>query len=1120
MTLKKYLSAISPASFGAVSETALYTPIATHILTGVLGYAPKYYAINKSGAKGTPDIRVFSGEDGSEWVVCEAKLRDADIRKDASRRRIWKEQIVERGYIRAETVYVLMCAPRTFYVCDLDGSVLDGVHIEDNDLLDIKSDGRLPLSDASLRSLLGRINFEASLERPQYEKFRRGELPGGHIALSTDTISDLQDVFDFSLRALKAYGSQIFKELKEEYKLVSTRLQALEKKLNDVGSDAKLQEPIKAQARRLRRRHRLVLQLFEVDYPQFRHDQTYAGTKEEGHFEDIFVTNTAYVALSRIFFVRICEDIGLTTRKISHEGPGLWRRFVAHMKARYQDLIEVAYKDVAHVYSQLFEVTVFDWYGAGNGQLNDILERILFRLNAFSFNNVNRDVLGGIYQYFRPKSERKRLGEYYTPEEVVDYILHQTGIASDPGIMTKRILDPSCGSFTFGVRALVPLLTAGSHLSPANRIELARRCLIGYDINPFSVFLSHLSLLFATLDIYLDAKRHDKDYVLPGFQIHNRNSLTYTASLTQGLYTDSEVETAPDSSADYVIGNPPFVRNERLPAEDREALNALFSAIKAGNTDLSVYFLYSALRYWLKEGGVLGMVAPIGIANTKMAEQLRVALREYTIHHVVSLEWMVKEVFTDADIIPMLIFARKERPAKDQTITVTTGLRHKAELRRAVEDEGFSAEHASELDYRRWLDLSPTGDWPLEVRAEDVQVLEKLNQRPKLETIARPSFAVKLGSRAKIVRPRDGEQIRGTEVPFITGQHVCAFSLTDSDEVIDLSEISQTDDASVWKDLTFYRENTGGVDMSGLGRYDYEGRTLLNQHPSDTLCCFVSEIYVTLVAAVGDPLLTCANNSVMVVVPFRYSAHVVSAIINSRVSRYYAFLLLRSSILKRRRSTWYPRTLKNLPLPSLGDEQVGRLHELASEAALTSRGAQLNEVEAYLDLLSEARDTTKAGFLNVRWSGDGETLDRDDVAASRAESGKLRIGSIEVYGEDADLHLLRLGLLALEREEIPVEEVQDVALPGDAGERARIARETADFAAKLDRTKSRIVEISEEIDEIVAAGAGLTPQEHDVLRRRCRQFPLSVTVESPRYVWSPDRKRQARRLYELGERFR
>lgn len=1123
MSLKKYLSAISGA--GAVSETALYTTLATHILSGLLHYEPKNYLINKAGAKGIPDIRILSGEDKSEWIVCEVKLDDEEIRKESRRQRIWQEQIVEHGYIRAETFYVLLCAPRTFYVCNLDGEIVDGVHIEEDELLEIKSGTRLAIDDANFRRLLERITLEASLERPQYELFRKGELQGGRLALTKENVGDLQDIFDFALRNLKTYCAQVFDQLKQEYREATDQLKTAEKRYEDVGSDPKLQKAVMAQIRRLKRRHRLVLQLFDVDYPQFKHDQTYAGTEKEEHFEDIFITNTAYVALSRLFFVRICEDIGLTTRKVSHEGPSLWRRFVEQIKESYQDLVEVAYKDVTHVYSQLFEETVFDWYGHGNGQLNDILERILFRLNAFSFKDVSRDVLGSIYQYFRPKTERKRLGEYYTAEEAVDYILAQTGITSDPDIMSKRILDPSCGSFTFGVRALTPLLKAAEHLSGENRIELVRRCLIGYDINPFSVFLSHLSLLFATLDIYLEAKRKNPNYVIPGFNIHNRNSLTYFSQAEElqriGEVTEEELE----EQADYVIGNPPFVRNERVPAEDREVINQLFVAIKSGNTDLSAYFLHYAMKYWLKDGGVLGMVAPIGTANTKMAEQLRAQFRNYAIFQIVSLEWMAKQIFPDADIIPMLIFARKERPAKSHKITIVSGLRDKTELRRAIEDKKFFAKHSSHLNYQKWLALSPSGDWPIEVTSADIPILDKLNHLPRLEIAVTATLAITIAG-AKITRPYIEKQRRSSEIPFLKGHHVCAFGLPgkpdmdESDEMIDLGKIDQARTGSIWKDLSFYLENHGQPDEIGLGRSDYNGRGLLNDHPSDTLCCFVPAIYVTMIAAVGNPLEVCANDSVVVITPYKYSAHVIAAIINSRVSRYYAFTLLRSALLLRRRAHWYPRTVENLPLPNLKDAQAKKLHQLAKEAASLSRDVHLNELDAYLDLTAGLEKQTKAGFLNIKWSGNVAAIDRDDLTASKVEGSQLNINSLALAGETAALQLLRMALLALDEDEIEIGEIQNLLLPSEASDRKRIADEVAGVAAKLEQTKSRMEDICEAIDEIVADASGLTPQEHETIRERCQEFPLSVTVERPRYVWSPDRKRQARRIYQPGKRFK
>ncbi|MGH9424872.1 MAG: N-6 DNA methylase, partial [Terriglobia bacterium] len=351
------------------------------------------------------------------------------------------------------------------------------------------------------------FSYAASLERRQFEAFREGKLKSGHIPLTAETLDELQAVFSSAIEKLREYCRLHFRQLRAEYEEGKSRLADIDRRLDIVVPGAvQARKELLYRRSKTRAKYRLALQVFEDDYQEFKHDQTYAGTQQEEHFEDIFCTNTAYVALSRLIFVRICEDVGLTTRKISNSGIAVWREFVQNIKGNYQDLLDVAFKDVAHVYSSLFESSVFDWFGKGDGKLHDLLERILFRLNAFSFREMNRDVLGSIYQYFRPRVERRRLGEYYTPVEVVDYILARTGIASDPDIMQKRILDPACGSFTFGVRATVPLLRAGAHLSPENRIELVRKCLRGQDINPFSVFLSHLSLLFSLLDLYLKAK--------------------------------------------------------------------------------------------------------------------------------------------------------------------------------------------------------------------------------------------------------------------------------------------------------------------------------------------------------------------------------------------------------------------------------------------------------------------------------------------------------------------------------------------------------------------------------------------------------------------------------------
>ena len=114
----------------------------------------------------------------------------------------------------------------------------------------------------------------------------------------------------------------------------------------------------------------------------------------------------------------------------------------------------------------------------------------------------------------------------------------------------------------------------------------------------------------------------------------------------------------------------------------------------------------------------------------------------------------------------------------------------------------------------------------------------------------------------------------------------------------------------------------------------------------------------------------------------------------------------------------------------------------------------------------------------------------------------------------------RLTLLARDDNEINVANVQDVLLPAEHSDRVRLSKEIEGLAAQLEEGKQRMGDLCEEMDEIVAKTLSLSVSEHDLIKKRCEQFPLSVTVESPRYVWSADRKHQARRLYEPGERFK
>jgi hypothetical protein len=258
MSLKKFLA---ESASGTLSEIGFYTPLATQIFGALLGYPPAQRIINKSGKHGIPDIRLNSQEDGSEWAVVEAKIEDRAIRDVGERAKIWRDQILEHGYIGPETFYVVLCAPRTFYVCDLDGQLLETLHIEPDHLTDPRTGDQFPLTDAVFRERMHIISYAASLERRQFEAFREGKLKSGHIPLTAGTLDQLQSVFSSAIERLRPYCRSHFRLLRDEYEQAKAQVAEVDRRLDIIGSvDVKIRQKLLYQRLTIRAKHRLAFQ--------------------------------------------------------------------------------------------------------------------------------------------------------------------------------------------------------------------------------------------------------------------------------------------------------------------------------------------------------------------------------------------------------------------------------------------------------------------------------------------------------------------------------------------------------------------------------------------------------------------------------------------------------------------------------------------------------------------------------------------------------------------------------------------------------------------------------------------------------------------------------------------
>lgn len=290
------------------------------------------------------------------------------------------------------------------------------------------------------------------------------------------------------------------------------------------------------------------------------YERTYAvkemQSEELQKFE--FCLETAYSILSRMILSKACEDYKFPHLKVS--GFVLDRIETVHGRdeiplVSYGTVVIQLFSSLREGFvSSLFEVDIFDWWidafaDFGNKTSEELLRvsdarrhfaeglaEALLTLYTFDFSGIQHDLLGSLYQNYFEKETRKALGEFYTPKEVIDYILDMVGYRSDrSGIIHQRLIDPACGSGTFLIEALDRWLKVASRLLQEQKslnwkTLLEELCadarIVGLDIHPFACLMAQMNFLLHILPYYSEVVREiDKDFVLRRIPIFRTDTL-------------------------------------------------------------------------------------------------------------------------------------------------------------------------------------------------------------------------------------------------------------------------------------------------------------------------------------------------------------------------------------------------------------------------------------------------------------------------------------------------------------------------------------------------------------------------------------------------------------------
>jgi hypothetical protein len=512
---------------------------------------------------------------------------------------------------------------------------------------------------------------------------------------------------------------------------------------------------------------------------------------DSGKVVESFIYETASLIVSRMLMVRFSEDHGFMKRYISNGGVEVFARYAEYYSKPMQALLKETYQQSSELYRNLFDQNILDWaLDSSDENLSSALLHAMYLLSRWDFKGIHGDILSGVYDHYLDPGKRRALGEIFTRPEIARYMLDRSHYDSN-----KTVLDPACGTGTFLVEALnqdVSRLRTAGMLTEQTVIRTLRR-LHGLDISPFSVSLAQIQLLWHNIDLFTGLSTREirslAASLLPAIQVHGGHSSldTLGVPLVRGLDLNASqsgldfstlmselrrkrVASVPrgfrhvvQGSYDIVIGNPPYVRPHRLSL-DVDTVRT-YEEVVHGQVDLYIPFLYRALRGWVKKGGRVSFILPMGVLEASYAGPLRRVLSAFKLVEIVDLEALRKKTFRGIKR-PTIILVLENSPGSENDEVASTTL--SMECYDMVTDTIDFSKAARATVTRKlmsesaYLPKNVGSVWMADVVAEDsAALLTKMSTADGciLEKMAQ---APRLGSIVKVVYKRRGEKEAGT----------------------------------------------------------------------------------------------------------------------------------------------------------------------------------------------------------------------------------------------------------------------------------------------------------------------------------------------------------------------
>tara|TARA_R110001599_G_C12268910_1_gene661162 strand:- start:190 stop:1905 length:1716 start_codon:yes stop_codon:yes gene_type:complete len=235
-------------------------------------------------------------------------------------------------------------------------------------------------------------------------------------------------------------------------------------------------------------------------------------------------------------------------------------------------------------------------------------------------------------------------GAIYTRREVVDFILDLAGYTLDKKLFNKRLLEPSFGEGDFLLAIVERLLKSWQkHAPKSDASVILSNALCAVELHQHSFESTRIQVVKLLCDAGI--------------------SNVLARELVNGWLVRADfllLDAMPDF--DFVIGNPPYVRQELIPDELMTAYRKRYTTIY-DRADLYIPFIESSLRR-LRKNGIVGFICSDRWMKNKYGGPLRQMISD-GFHLKIYVDMVDTDAFhSDVIAYPAITIIKNEKQGK------------------------------------------------------------------------------------------------------------------------------------------------------------------------------------------------------------------------------------------------------------------------------------------------------------------------------------------------------------------------------------------------------------------------------------------------------------------------